>query len=70
MVADAIDQRERLFGQPAGVEREYVDRQRVARDQVGEDHVLGPEAARENGGRMVPGDRVEQFPRSRYAVDT
>ena len=41
---DAIEQRQRLVVQPAGVEREHLDFGRVAADDVGQHHRLGAEA--------------------------
>ena len=58
--ADAIDQRVRLVGQPAGVEREDADRQRVPRDQVDDDHVFRAEARREDRRRVAGRDVAQQ----------
>jgi len=41
---DAIEQRQRLIVQPAGVEREHLDLGRVTADDVRQHHRLGTEA--------------------------
>ena len=57
---DAWHERQRLVVQRAGVQRRDRDRQAMARDQVGEHHVLGAEARRENDARRVCGGRLPQ----------
>src|SRR5437899_6330510 len=60
MLAYAIDQLIRFGRKPPGVQREYPDRQRVARDQIGQHHILGAETAGERRRRMASRDTMEQ----------
>jgi hypothetical protein len=65
---DARQQRQRLVVQLAGVERGHRDGQAVARDQVGQHHVLGAQAGGLHDGatmlarrRGQHGDRVGEL---------
>src|SRR5215472_1869317 len=60
-LAHAIDQSIGLFGKPTGIEREDRDWQRQASNEVGEDHILGAEAARERRGRMTCCHPLQQY---------
>ena len=58
------DHAERFGVEAASVEREDADRQSAARDEIGQHHVLGGEAAGEGGVGMGGGDAGEQFARA------
>src|SRR5262245_14885179 len=55
-----IEQRVGLVMQPSGIEREYLDAQRIPEDQVGQHHVLGAEAAGERRRCVLDRDPAQQ----------
>ena len=60
LVGDLLHQAVGLLVQAAGVEGEHLDAGDVARDQVGQHHVLGAEAVGEGGWGEFAFDALEQ----------